>query len=263
MIENPTIVTAIFDIGRDKWEHYNLSYNTYLHWMRNLLMFDTHMVIYTEKKFYDFVINHRKVVDPNLEKTIVVIKDFTELDSYRLYFEKIKSVMENDNFKGRIQFQVPEMTKPLYNTIIFNKLYFIKNSIDEKHFNSNFFIWCDSGVLRDDHPNIKKGFPNIDKIKDYTDKITFFSHHIDFSTNDKNFHLVSQFRYIHGGCFFVPNNGVLDKLILDFQKEINDSFERGFVGSEEKYLDFCYLNNKNDYNIVKSDWRQYFDIFGT
>ena len=50
---------------------------------------------------------------------------------------------------------------------------------------------------------------------------------------------------------------------MDFQKEINDSFKRGFVGSEEKYLDFCYLNNKNDYNIVKSDWRQYFDIFGT
>jgi hypothetical protein len=26
-------------------------------------------------------------------------------------------------------------------------------------------------------------------------------------------------------------------------------------------LDFCYLDNKENYNIIKSDWRQYFDIF--
>lgn len=262
MITNPTIVTAIFDIGRDKWENYNLSYNTYLHWMRNLLLFDTHMVIYTESKFVEFIINHRKQVDPSLEKTIVEVMCLDEIDTYIKYFDEVKNLMENEEFKKRIHFQVPEMTKPLYNIIIFNKLYFIKQSFKKNHFGSNFFIWCDAGVLRDDHPKIRKGFPNVDKLQNSKNKITFFSHHTDFNTNDKDFHLISQFRYIHGGCFFVPNEKLLDDLIVDFSKEIDESIRRGYIGSEEKYFDFCYSNNKNEYNIVKSDWRQYFDIFG-
>lgn len=144
MIKNPTIVTAIFDIGRDKWEGYGLSYNTYKHWMRNLLMFDTNMVIYTEEKFIDFIKTQRKIVDPNLEKTIIVSDQLKKLESYKLYYEKVKNLMESEKFKSKVFFQVPEMTKPLYNIIIFNKLYFIKNSIKENHFNSDFFIWCDA-----------------------------------------------------------------------------------------------------------------------
>ena len=263
MINTTTIVTAIFDIGRDKWDSYGLSYNTYLHWMRNLLYFDTNIVIYTEEKFKNFIEDCRKNVDPNLTKTIIITDDIINLDSYRLYYDDIKTLMESEEFKKRIHFNVPEMTKPLYNTIIFNKLFFIKNSIEKKHFDSDLFIWCDAGVLRNDTPEIKKDFPNIDKInKGFDNKITFFSHEINFSTPSKDFHLISQFRYIHGGCFFVPNNNDINLLIKDFKIEIEESLKRGYVGSEEKYLDFCYLSDKERYNLVKSDWRQYFDIFG-
>lgn len=264
MIRNPTIVTAIFDIGRDKWDSYSLSYTTYTHWMKNILLFDTNMVIYTEDKFVEFIKEQRKIVDPNLDKTIIVIEEITSLDAYKKYFTKTQKLMEKESFKKKIYFQVPEMTKPLYNIIIFNKLYFIKSSIEENHFNSDFFIWSDAGVLRNDLPTITKGFPDLVKINNgYNDKITFFSHHLDFKTDDKNFHLLSQFRYIHGGCFFVPNNNTINYLIEEFENEIFSSLEREYIGSEEKYLDFCYLKNKRHFNLVKSDWRQYFDIFGS
>jgi hypothetical protein len=110
---------------------------------------------------------------------------------------------------------------------------------------------------------IKKGFPNIEKINNgFSDKITFFSHQENFTIDDKPFHLVSQFRYIHGGCILVPNNEKINKLIFVFNNFIRENLKKGYVGSEEKYLDFCYLENKDEYNIIKSDWRQYFDIFG-
>ncbi len=50
-IKKPIIVTALLDIERDKWDNFNMSYNTYLHWMMNTLSFDSPMVIYTEEKF--------------------------------------------------------------------------------------------------------------------------------------------------------------------------------------------------------------------
>lgn len=264
MIKNTTIVTAIFDIGRDGWDSYGLSYNTYLHWMRNILYFDSNIVIYTEEKFKKFIEDVRKHVDPTLTKTTIIIDEISNIESYKLYYNEVKVLMESDEFKKRIHFNVPEMTKPLYNIIIFNKLFFIKESIEKNHFNSDLFIWCDAGILRNDIPVIKEGFPNVDKINNgFNDKITFFSHETNFSTPSKDFHLISQFRYIHGGCFFVPNNGSIDNIIKSFTKEITESLKRGYVGSEEKYLDFCYLEDKTNYNIVKSDWRQYFDIFGS
>ena len=72
-IKNTTIVTAIFDIGRDEWDNFTMSYHTYLMWMRNILFLDTNMVIYTEEKFKKQIIDFRKEVDPTLEKTIIVI----------------------------------------------------------------------------------------------------------------------------------------------------------------------------------------------
>lgn len=263
MITNPTIVTALFDIGRDKWVNYDLSYHTYMMWMRNILYFDTNMVIYTEEKFKEFIIEHRKVVDPTLEKTIIVIDELHNLDSYRLFYDEVNSLMSDDDFKKKKHFNVPEMTEPLYNIIIFNKLYFIKKSITEKYFDSDMFIWCDAGVLRDHQPTIKKDFPNLKKINEgFNDKITFFSHHENFNIGDRPYHLFAQFRYIHGGCFFIPNNQKIDKLIFRFKSLVTEYLKNGYVGSEEKYLDFCYLDDKEEYNIVKSDWRQYFDLFG-
>ena len=78
-IEKPTIVTALFDIGRDTWDGYDLSYGTYLYWMKAILMYDMPMVIYTDEKLYDEIKKNRMVCDPNLEKTIFEIKKLEDL----------------------------------------------------------------------------------------------------------------------------------------------------------------------------------------
>ena len=72
-IKKTAIVTALFDIGRDKWDNYTMSYHTYLWWMRSILFLDTNIIIYTEEKFKEQILEFRKEVDPNLEKTIIII----------------------------------------------------------------------------------------------------------------------------------------------------------------------------------------------
>jgi len=261
-IKNPTIVTALFDIGRDGWESYGLSYNSYIMWMKNLLMYDTKMVIYTEEKFLDKIKEKRSLCDPKFEKTIFVLKNIEELDSYGLYFDAVDSLMKSEDFNTKKIFNVPEMTKPLYNIVIFNKPFYIRESIEKKHFDSDFFIWLDAGVLREGVEDIIKNWPNIDKINEnFSDKITFFSHQTPVPYIEPKLHLVSQYRFIHGGCFFVPNNGVINDFIDDLKKEIEFYLKEGLVGSEEKYLDFCAHNKPENYNVIKSDWRQYFNIF--
>ena len=148
MIQTPTIVTALFNIGRDTWDNYQQGYDTYLSWMISLLMYDTKMVIYTDDILYETILNKRKVCDPNLEKTIIVLKKVEDLEAHKMFFNRVELLMKSEEFKKKVSFQVPEMTKPLYNIVIFNKLFYILESIKQKHFNSDFYIWLDAGVLR-------------------------------------------------------------------------------------------------------------------
>jgi hypothetical protein len=261
-IKNPVIVTALFDIGRDKWQGYEQSYGTYLYWMSALLMYDTPMVIYTDENLYEEIKKKRMVCDPQLEKTIFEVKKVEDLIAYKIYYEKVKNLMESEDFQRKIHFRVPEMVQPLYNIVIFNKVFYIKESIEKKHFDSDFYIWADAGVLRHEISNPIKGWPNLEKINDgFYDKMTFFNHQDTMNIPEHTMHLLSQYRFIHGGCFFVPNNGCLDKFINVFISYIDFYLKEGLVGSEEKYYDFCCFQNIEDYNILKSDWRQYFEIF--
>jgi len=262
MIKNPVIVMALYDIGRDKWDNFTMPYDSYLLWMRNTLSLDSNIVIYTEQKFVDKITDYRKEFDPDLKKTIIVIQELQNLDCYKLYYASLCDLMGSDDFKRKIHHDVPEMTKPLYNIIMFNKSYWLKHTKDNKFFNNDLLIWADAGGLREDVSNYKNNaWPCLDKLNTLdNDKITFFSHHKDINVGHAEYHAMSQARYIQGTCFFVPSY-----LIDDFVKEcditISQCINNKFIGSDEKIFDLTYLKNPDSYHLVKCTWRTYFDLF--
>ena len=150
-IKTPVIVMALYDIGRENWNNFRMSYHTYGWWMRNTLSLDSNIVVYTEPKFTNELINYRKEFDPNLEKTIFIEKPLTELPIYEKYYESLSTLMSSDIFKSKVSFHdVPEMCQPLYNIIMFNKVFFLKETIDNGYFNNDMVIWADAGGLRND-----------------------------------------------------------------------------------------------------------------
>ena len=122
-IKNPTIVTALFDIGRDTWDSYNLSYGSYLHWMRSLLMYDNQMVIFTDEKLLDEIKKNRLFADPKFEKTIFVVSDVSEIMSYKLYHDKIKKIMESPDFQTKKQFNVPLKGQQLIKPRLYSRIF--------------------------------------------------------------------------------------------------------------------------------------------
>jgi FkbM family methyltransferase len=262
MIKNPVLIMALYDIGRDNWNNFTMSYNTYLAWMRNTLSLDANIVVYTENKFVDKIKEYRKEFDKDLNKTIIVTIPLEELDCYKLYNDKLNSLMFSESFKKKIHHDVPEMTKPLYNIIMFNKLYFLKHSKDNEYFNNDLLIWADAGGLREDIKNYENSiWPSLDKINLLDEnKITFFSHQKDIRITDSEYHAMSQARYIQGTCFFVPSH-LIDDFVIDCDQTINSCIDNNFIGSDEKVFDLTYLKNSDKYYLVKCTWRTYFDLF--
>ena len=254
---------ALYDIGRENWSNFRMSYHTYLWWMRNTLSLDANVVIYTESKFIDEIINYRKEFDKDLEKTIIVSSPLESLPIYKNYNEKLTNLMNSQEFKSKVSFHdVPEMCQPLYNIIMFNKVFFLKDTIEKKYFDNDMVIWADAGGLRESVENYQLAkWPNIEKLNMLDNsKITFFSHNQHFTVPDKQFHSLSQIRNIQGTAFFLPSN-LIDDLTNLVIETIDESIDSGYIGSDEKIFDICYTKKEDLFHLVKCSWREYFDIF--
>lgn len=260
-MNKPLIVTALYDIGRDNWDNFKMSYHTYCWWMRNTLSIDNNIVIYTEEKFVNEIETYRKEFDPQLVKTKIIVNNLKDLDAYIIHYNKLNALMNDLSFKSKVSFpDVPEMCQPLYNIIMFNKIYFINDAIKNNYFENDCVIWADAGGLREDVINYKGcEWPNVDKLSALPEKIIFFSHNNDFVIHDKEFYSMSQIRNLQGTCFIVPSKNI-SFLIEAFNNAVESSISSGFIGSDEKMFDICYTENKDMFYLIKSSWREYFDI---
>jgi hypothetical protein len=264
-IKNPVIVTALYDIGRDKWEKFTQSYGGYMHWFWRTLSLDSEMVIYTQERFKNEILEYRTKFDPDLSKTVIVIQELDELEAYKKYNDRLENLMFSDEFKSIVSFHdVPEMSKPLYNVIMFNKVFWLKHTVDNKFFDNDLVIWADAGGLRDEiskYENTK--WPSLEKVNELDNsKITFFSHKEDFDIpeDQKQFISLSQVRSIQGTAFLAPSNKV-DWLVNEVVQTIEESLNSGYIGSDEKIFDISYVRNKNEYNLIVCGWRTYFPRF--
>lgn len=258
-LKKPVIVQALFDIERDKWDNFTMSYHTYLSWMRNVLSLDANIVVFTEEKFFKAIYDNRKVFDPTMSKTKIIVQTLEELTAYKLFYTRLKNLMESQEFKSKSSFDVPEMTKPLYNVIMFNKLYWLRQARDNRYFDSDVMVWKDAGTYREDISLYQhKKWPDASKI--IPNKTTFFCHHENIRILNMQDHALSQMRYIHGTSFLVPNTE-LDDLIDEVELTVDSSLKQGYIGSDEKMFDITYLRNPDRYHLIKCSWREYFPFF--
>jgi hypothetical protein len=146
---------------------------------------------------------------------------------------------------------------------MFNKVFWLQHTVQNKFFDNDLVIWADAGGLREKiekYANIK--WPLLDKLNTLdNNKITFFSHNDDFNIeeHDKEFYALSQIRNIQGTAFIAPSH-LVESLLNDFTYSIDESLERGYIGSDEKVFDFAFVRDKSKYSLIKCTWREYFNI---
>jgi len=145
----PLIVTALYDIGRQDWKTFNMSYHTYLTWMEYTLTLNCDLVVFTETKFESKIREMRSKVDPLNIKTTYIVNTVQDLEIYTQWFEKISTLMESEEFKNKRHWDhVPEMNYPLYNIVMFNKVYFLRQASTLKPEHTH-LIWVDAGGIRE------------------------------------------------------------------------------------------------------------------
>ena len=244
----PLIVSALYDIGRGSWNTFQRDIEDYLHWTSRLLAIDCEKIIYTESKLVP------RLQAYNPKKTVIKEQAKETLSSTYLFGERIINVMGSPSFKQKIKYDVPEMTQPWYNLLMLNKLWWMIDAVN--HVDATHLIWTDAGCYRENLNHYTQPWPNHWKL---SSQPLFFSHHLNFSISDYEQHCLGQWRYIQGGCFIIPKNH-LSQIATKYLFLIMKSLDAGYIGSDEKFLDFLYLENSNSIQITKCNWREYFDV---
>lgn len=259
-MNNTTLVTALYDIGREQYTAYPRSIDTYLRHMDNILSFNSNLVIFCDKELHDKILDIRKQYDKDLSKTIIINKSFKELECYKLFYEKVKTVMKSEHFLQHNEGSI-ESIYPEYNIINFNKISFVCEAIETNPFKSQYFFWVDAGFYHDNFPKELREiqFPNKEKeILLNDNKVHFLS-----LCSEQYIPLESMFssRVSIAGSMFAGKA----KPLLWFKNEvyntINDFINNNAINDDQTIYAFVYSKNKELFNISYGNWFHNIYIF--
>ena len=169
----------------------------------------------------------------------------------QLVYPQLQELMSSDEFKRKIQFDVPEMTQPWYNIMMFNKIWWLKEA--EKLIKGSHYVWTDAACYREEISKWNKPFPT----NRIGDNPLFFSHHERISIENWKHHILSQMRFIQGGSFVIPKDKI-ECITEKYTNKVIDCIREGYIGSDEKIFDLIYVDGEVDWEIIKCGWREYF-----
>jgi hypothetical protein len=149
-----TIVTSLYNINREK-EGDGRPFDDYLKWLPKTLSLSANYVIYTESNVVPYI--------PKLPNIKVVVTSPEEIPLYHKR-EDIQSILSDINYRSQIKNpKRVECVLPMYTIIQYSKFEWLKRTIKENPFNSDYFFWMDAGCSRF-FDNLPNSFPNPDKL---------------------------------------------------------------------------------------------------
>lgn len=169
-----TIVTAFFDIGRGEWTpdkglpHYlHRTNDVYLQRFGHLSKLDNKVIVFTSEEFAQEVKDLRGDKD-----TVVVVLDF---DKILLELKKkVKEVQESEDYRKKINpYQIlnPEYWNTDYVVVNLLKSTFVRRAIQMNAVETDLVAWLDFGYCREPINCTKWSYPfNKDKIHFFTIK---------------------------------------------------------------------------------------------
>jgi protein YibB len=140
-----TIVTAYFNIGREKWKGYERGDNKYVNYFDFWAKIKNNIIVYTDKNLVNKVYEIREKYGLKEKTKVIAINNLYDIDV--LLYNRMKEVMENEislNFHFHKEIKRPEAWNVEYNYVTFLKYYFVNKAVID--FNLNGLVsWLDFG----------------------------------------------------------------------------------------------------------------------
>ena len=253
-----TIVTALYDINRDK-KGDGRTFDEYLMWFKETLKVKSPMVIFVDESLKDFVEENReglptKIVTEPLEST-----------PYYYLNDRIQEVITTDEYKKRILSPNRlECKLSLYNVIIFSKFPWVKRVIEDNPFNSEYFMWMDAGLSRffESHEvDVTKSYPSNNAIESLVDSKESVLIQVQTSfypdlANKEEFDVKDLWdagSFVMAGSWRGGSKSLSTMTDLIDDVLVNKMIKNNLINNEQVAMAYVYKNNDDMFAVFKNE----------
>lgn len=139
-----SIVTWFFDIGRKDWKGFERDNSTYASYFKFWARVKNHLIVYTEPKMAEQVKKIRADYGLLDKTTVIVIEDVRTVDKY--IYKLINTAISNKlAVKYRRHPWMPEACNPMYNYVTYLKAHLTADAIARGLVNTKTVAWIDFG----------------------------------------------------------------------------------------------------------------------
>lgn len=256
---NLTIVTSLFDLGRDKIDAgFSRSFEHYLECFSKLLQVDLPMIIFCDTDVEAFVWKHRKS-----ENTRIVRKTLADLRAFPFY-DQIQAIRTSPAWVERSGWipGSPQASMELYNALVMSKQFFLNDASIFNYFDTKFFMWADAG-LSNTLNLVDYLTPEMcTKLTNRMHKMMYVAFPYDGTVEVHGFEKRALDRYagttteyvVRGGLFGGTRSAICDMNDI-YYGLLNDTLNSGLMGTEESIFTIMSYRNadKISLNMIESN----------
>jgi len=236
-----TIVTAYYELKNSKY-----STDAYNEWIENFMQIPSYMIIFVENDFYASKIYNLRT--NYKDKTKILILPFEKLKCYQ-YMDYWNKDYERDIEK---EFH----NQNLY--ILWNeKTAFMKKAKELNPFNTNYYCWCDIGMVREKEMlNYIKTFPSPKMLNIINDNSKVYLLNIDKFTDLEEKYIndaCDAFKYTNrnGSGVIVCHKDMVDTWYEIYYEMLNRFMEKDlFAGKDKSIINCIYCKYFKDLQLI-------------
>lgn len=250
MSKNFTIVTGLWDIGRENLKDFNRSFDHYVESFEKLLSLDFNFCVWIPS---DLIPNVKKI--RSFDNTKIFVKELKEFKQFE-HYNKIREIRRDPLWYSRAGWleNSPQCKLDYYNPIIMSKFSFLENCAARNPFNSDYFFWLDGGITNTVNPTFLEKLDSIDKyMNTIEDKFLMLSFPYESHEEVHGFEAkkFSEFcgkksKYVCRGGFFGGTKDSIEKCYPRYKKIMEECFDSGYMGTEENFLTILSYRFKED-----------------
>jgi len=232
----------------------------YIEWMNNLISIvnNFNLVIYTDENSYKYIDTK------NNPKIKIIIKPLDNFYNYKYKDYWIKNHENNYLLNDKSSWQL--------NMLWSEKIQFVKETCQNKYFDTEFYGWCDIGYFRnrpgDTHTNKLNNWGNIKgNLKNYANKICYacitnddgyinFLHKIVNTRNDIGLPItpIPAHQNSIAGGFFMLNKDNVDWWTTTYDNRLKLYFENNYLVKDDQIiLVDCILSNLDRFTLFREN----------
>jgi O-methyltransferase len=250
-----TIVTGLWDIGRDKLNNdWSRNFSYYLEKFNEILKIENNLIIFGDETLQKVVMSVR---DNSNTQFILRSNDWFKDNDYYEQIQKIRNSPEWINQVGWLK-ESTQAQLDMYNPLVMSKVFLLNDAKIMDKFDSDFLFWLDAGITNTVHPGYFTHDKVLNKLPKYIDKFSFLTFHYDAETEVHGFNYEQLNKYAgnkvnligRGGFFGGPKDTITNINNLYYSLLI-DTLNNNLMGTEESLFSILLYKYPTIFNYFE------------